>query len=91
MLIQPIHEHVKYLYLYSLPQSLSSGICSIYLKQTKMYFFSFIKSENRRVEQVFSGEVGTSQRRQEVEEGCGKVNMVQILRTLVCKWKNENC
>jgi hypothetical protein len=43
-------------------------LCS-YLKQTKMSLFSFIKSENRRVEQVLPGEVGTSGKREEVRKG----------------------
>jgi hypothetical protein len=43
--------------------------------------FSFIKSENRRLEQVLPGEgVGTS----EGEGGCWRVNIVQILCTHAC-------
>jgi hypothetical protein len=37
------------------------------------------------------GRVGTTGRREEVDKGCRKVNMVQILCTHVCKWKNETC
>jgi hypothetical protein len=29
--------------------------------------------------------------REEVGKGCRRVNMVQILCTQVCKWKNETC
>jgi hypothetical protein len=60
-----------------------------YLKQTKMpFFFSFTNSENR-AEQVLSGGVGTSGKGQDVRKGGWRVNMVQILYTHVCKWKNE--
>jgi hypothetical protein len=38
-----------------------------YFKQTKTSFFSVTKFENRKVEQVLSGMVGTSGR-----EGCGE-------------------
>jgi hypothetical protein len=65
-------------------------LCS-YLKQTKMFFFSFTKSEDRRVEQVLPGEVGTSGIGEEVGKGCGRVNIVQILCIQVCKWKNDTC
>jgi hypothetical protein len=60
-----------------------------YLK--KQHFFFFTKSENRRAEQVLSGGVGTSGRREEVGKGCGRVNIAQIPYTHVCKWKNETC
>jgi hypothetical protein len=32
---------------------------------------------------------GTSRRRQEVRKGCGRVNMVQILCTHICKGKTR--
>jgi hypothetical protein len=54
-----------------------------------MSFFSFTKSENRRMEQVLPGGLGTSGRVEEVGKGCGRVNIVQILCTHVCKWKND--
>jgi hypothetical protein len=28
---------------------------------------------------------------EEIGRGCGRVNMVQILCTHVCKWKNDTC
>jgi hypothetical protein len=41
-----------------------------YVKQTKMSFFSFIKLENRRAEQVLPlGQVGNSGRGEDTEEG----------------------
>jgi hypothetical protein len=50
-----------------------------YLKQTKMPFLSFTKSENRRAEQVLSEvEEGTSGRGM-VGKRCRRVSMVQIL------------
>jgi hypothetical protein len=36
-------------------------------------------------------EVGTSGRVEVVEKGCKRVNMVQILCTYVCKFKNDTC
>jgi hypothetical protein len=66
-------------------------LCS-YLKQTKMsFFFSFTKLENRRAEQVLSREVGTSGRGLEVGKGWGRMNIVQVLCTHVCEWKNDTC
>jgi hypothetical protein len=67
-----------------------NSLCS-YLKQAKLSFFSFTKSENRRAEQVLPGEVGTSGRGEEAGKGCKKVNMMHILCTHVCKWKNDTC
>jgi hypothetical protein len=46
-----------------------------YLKQ-KCHFFSFTKSEKGIAEQILSGGLGTSERREKVEKGLGKVNMV---------------
>jgi hypothetical protein len=54
-------------------------------------FFSFIKSENRKVEQVLPGEDGTNGKGEEEGKGCERVDIVQILCTPVCKWKNESC
>jgi hypothetical protein len=34
---------------------------------------------------------GTNGREEDVEKGCRRVNMVPILCTNVCKWKNETC
>jgi hypothetical protein len=46
--------------------------------------------ENRRAEQVLSGEVDTSGKEEEVEKGCKRVNMAQIC-THECKWKKDTC
>jgi hypothetical protein len=35
--------------------------------------------------------IGISGREEEVGKGHGRVNMVQILCTHVCKWKKETC
>jgi hypothetical protein len=50
-----------------------------------MSFFSFTKSENRRVEQVPTGGAGNSERKEDEEKGYRRVNIVQILCTHVCK------
>jgi hypothetical protein len=42
-----------------------------------------------KAEQVLPEGVGTSGRGEEVEKGHGGVNMVQILCTHACKWKND--
>jgi hypothetical protein len=41
-------------------------------------------------EQVLPEGVGTNGR-EEVEKGHRRVNIVQILYTHICKWKNETC
>jgi hypothetical protein len=43
------------------------------------------------VEQVLPGDVGTSGRGRRRGKGHGRVNVVQILCTHVCKWKIETC
>jgi hypothetical protein len=53
-------------------------------------YFSFTKLENRRVEQVLWREVlGTSWGGGSRERG-RKMNMVQIICTHVCKFKNDS-
>jgi hypothetical protein len=55
------------------------------------FYFSFTKSENRSAEQVLSGGwgVGTSRRGKEEGKVWGRLNVVQILYTHVCRWKND--
>jgi hypothetical protein len=36
-------------------------------------------------------EVGTNGRGEDIRKGYRRVNMVQILCTYVCKWKNDTC
>jgi hypothetical protein len=55
-------------------------------KQKCHIFFSFREG---RTGPVWG--IGTSGRREEVRKGCGRMNMVQILCTHVCKWENETC
>jgi hypothetical protein len=50
---------------------------------------SYAKSENRMVEQILPWGVHASGRGEEMEKGCRRVDIVQILCTHVCKWKNE--
>jgi hypothetical protein len=54
-----------------------------------MSFFSFTKLENRKVEQVPLGVVGTSGKGEEVGKGKRRVNMVQIVCTYVYICKND--
>jgi hypothetical protein len=43
---------------------------------------------NKREEQLLSrGEGGTNERKEDLGEGYGKMSMVQIPCTYVCKWK----
>jgi hypothetical protein len=50
------------------------------------------KKKKKRAEQVVSGgeliQVGEEEN---IEKAHRRVNMVQMLCTQVCKWKNENC
>jgi hypothetical protein len=71
--------------------SQGNSLCS-YLKQTKMkFFFSFTKSENRRVEQVLPGGIGATGRGagggERVWDGEYSANTVYtcIQRTLLAK------
>jgi hypothetical protein len=67
------------------------GTPCITILNTKIVFL-LTKSENRRVKQVLSQGAGTSEGGFEnVDKGCGRMNMVQILYTHVCKWKIETC
>jgi hypothetical protein len=45
------------------------------------------------MEQVFTGRGSTQEREEDVVEGKGheRVNVVKILCTHVCKWKNDIC
>jgi hypothetical protein len=36
-------------------------------------------------------EIGTNGRGEDKRKGCKRVNMVEILCTHVCEWKDENC
>jgi hypothetical protein len=57
-------------------------------KQTKM---SFLFSYKNRELEGRTGPFWYSGMGEEVRKGCGKVNMVQILHTHICTWKNETC
>jgi hypothetical protein len=37
------------------------------------------------------GVVDTSGSKKDIRKGCRRVNIVQMLCTRVCKWKNEAC
>jgi hypothetical protein len=45
--------------------------------------------ENRREEQVLSKGMGNSGKEGEMRKGCRRENIVQVMYTHVCKWKNE--
>jgi hypothetical protein len=70
--------------------SQGNSCVAILKKQKCLFFFSFTKSENRRAEQVLRG-VCYQWERKKVGKGHGRVKIVQILCTHVCKWKNETC
>jgi hypothetical protein len=57
------------------------------LKQTKISFFFFYKigEQEGRTYSVWDEGVGTRRRGEDMEKGCRKVNMMQILCTHVCK------
>jgi hypothetical protein len=61
-----------------------------------MSFIFIYKIREKRMEQVLpAGEGGcTSERGKEMGKGLGKVHIIKILCTHVCKWKNDtsrNC
>jgi hypothetical protein len=60
-----------------------------YLKQTKMSFFSFTIMENRKEKQVFYVGLAPVGRGEDIRKGCMRVNMVDMLCTHICKFKNE--
>jgi hypothetical protein len=66
-----------------------NSLCS-YLKQAKMSFCFLIQNQrtggrNRSCWELVPAGAG------ECRERCRRVNMVQILCTHVCKWKNDTC
>jgi hypothetical protein len=61
--------------------------CIALLNKQKYRFFSFTKLEEGRTGPEWGG--GTSGREEDVGKSCRRVNIVQILCTYVCKWKNE--
>jgi hypothetical protein len=56
----------------------------------KQTFFFLQKWKIRGLNRTCLG-ISTSERWEDMGRGCGRVNMVQILCTHVCKWKNETC
>jgi hypothetical protein len=65
-----------------------NSMCS-YFKQTKrsfFFFFSYTKSETRKIKHILYGGLVPFWRGRGGEK-VGKVNMVQILHIHVCKWK----
>jgi hypothetical protein len=59
-----------------------------YLKQTKMSFFRNSEQEGKSGPALV---VGPSGKGEDIRKVCGWVNMMEILRTHVWKWKNEVC
>jgi hypothetical protein len=64
-------------------------LCFLNKQKCHFIFFYTIGEQEGRTGPVEG--VGTSGRGDEVGKGHGRVNMVQILCTHVCKWKNETC
>jgi hypothetical protein len=54
-----------------------------------MSFFFFYKTREQKGRTGPAWGVRISGRREEVGKVCGRVNIVEILYTHVCKWKNE--
>jgi hypothetical protein len=50
-----------------------------------IFFFFEIKGQEGRIGTVWQVPVGG----EDVEKGCSRVDMVQILCTHICKWKND--
>jgi hypothetical protein len=51
---------------------------------------NIIQSEVSQVQKAL-GRVGISGREKELGKRYGRVNIVQVLSTHVCKWENETC
>jgi hypothetical protein len=54
-----------------------------------MLFFFKNREKEGKIGPVWG--VGTSEEGEDIRKGCRRVNMVEILCTCVCKWKNETC
>jgi hypothetical protein len=66
-----------------------NSLCS-YLKKIYIYiYFLFYKTGEQESGTGPALRVGTRGRGEEVGKGCKRENMVQILCTHVCKWKNN--
>jgi hypothetical protein len=59
-----------------------------YRKQTKMSFFKKREQEGK-TGSVWG--VSISGRGDDIRKGCRRVNILEILCSHVCKWKNEIC
>jgi hypothetical protein len=69
-----------------------NSLCS-HLKQAKTVIFFLLQNQRTRGQNrsVMPGKVDTTGREEEVEKGCRRVNMVQILCTLYINGKNDTC
>jgi hypothetical protein len=71
--------------------SQGNSLCS-YLKQAKCHFLNIFLLQNWRTGGQSMACLGNwYQCSEDVGKGGRSVNMVQILCTHVCKWKNETC
>jgi hypothetical protein len=55
------------------------------------FFFSYMELKNKRAKQVLPGIFVTSGTGEAVRKWGRRVNIMQILYTHECKWKNDIC
>jgi hypothetical protein len=83
--IEEMNQFRFYIYIWKCHKKI---LCVAILNKQKCHFFSFTKSVTRRPEQgPVCRTVDTSGSGEKVEKGYGRVNIVHILCTHVCKWK----
>jgi hypothetical protein len=66
-------------------------ILPVYISKTKSLFFFHLQSQRTRGQNRSSLRVLVPVGGKEMWKGRVRVNIVQILSTYVCKWKNETC
>jgi hypothetical protein len=62
---------------------------AILSKQKCAVFFNY-KNKEQKVQTGVVWEVGIIEG-EDIRKGCGRMNMMEILFTHVCKWKNDAC
>jgi hypothetical protein len=83
-------EPIQVVILAYMEMSHETPCTAISNKQKCFVLFCFQKQRIGRQNRSCLG-AGTSGRRKDIRKGCRRVNMVEILCTHVCKWKNETC
>jgi hypothetical protein len=67
----------------------NSPVANLNKQKCDFFFFYKIRKQEGGIDPAWDG--GCQKEGEEVEKGCRKVNMMQILHTHICKWKNDTC